>query len=196
MAYPAQLGTTPPYQLITVITYAVIALNTTAQCVTICNKHCCFELRTAFNSCQRGHQTANSYEAPTLPPNNALTFQILQSLHGIWSKWVVGMPFLCRVDKRDFGQDPNMCYPDNWADPNLAVKYYCIKQAWNSGCEAVTPGAIAAFTAGLQQCFSTALQLFDEVLIAPHLDPIGDTSKRPKWRNMLRFDPLEKDANG
>lgn len=41
-------------------------------------------------------------------------------------------------------------------------------------------GAIAAFTAGLSQCFSTALQLFDEVLIAPHLDPLGDTSKRPK----------------
>jgi hypothetical protein len=35
-----------------------------------------------------------------------------------------------------------------------------------------------------------------QVLIAPHLDPLGDTSKRPKWRNMLRFDPLGKDSNG
>lgn len=33
-------------------------------------------------------------------------------------------------------------------------------------------------------------------MIAPHLDPLGDTKLRPKWRNMLRFDPLEKDERG
>ena len=102
-----------------------------------------------------------------------------------------------RVDVRaDFGQDPKTCYPDNWADPDLAVKHYCAKQTWNSPCQPFTPQTIAAFSTGLQQCFSTALQLFDEVLIAPHLDPLGDTSLRPKWRNMLRFDPLKKDNEG
>lgn len=65
-------------------------------------------------------------------------------------------------------------------DTNLAVSTYCYKQAWDSSCTPFTPKAIADFSDGLQQCFKTALTLFDEVLIAPHLDPLGDTSKRPK----------------
>jgi hypothetical protein len=40
------------------------------------------------------------------------------------------------------------------------------------------------------------VQLFDEVLIAPHLDPVAGSSKRGKWRNMLRFNPLQKDEYG
>jgi hypothetical protein len=34
-----------------------------------------------------------------------------------------------------------------------------------------------------------ASQLFDEIMVAPHLD---DGLKRGKWRNMLHFDPLWK----
>jgi hypothetical protein len=54
----------------------------------------------------------------------------------------------------------------------------------------------AVFCLPFLQCLSLAVQLFDEVLVAPHLDPVAGSSKRGKWRNMLRFDPLQKDQHG
>ena len=38
-----------------------------------------------------------------------------------------------------------------------------------------------------------AAELFDEIMVAPHLD---DGLKRGKWRNMLHFDPLWEDPQG
>jgi hypothetical protein len=38
-----------------------------------------------------------------------------------------------------------------------------------------------------------AHDLFDDVLITPHLD---DATKTMQWRNFLRYDPLERDARG
>ena len=60
----------------------------------------------------------------------------------------------------------------------------------NSGCEPWTRKELAAFTRGLTTCLSTAFDLFDNVLLSPHLD---DGTKTGHWRNMLMFDPFKKD---
>ncbi|KAF6262006.1 hypothetical protein COO60DRAFT_1625174 [Scenedesmus sp. NREL 46B-D3] len=87
---------------------------------------------------------------------------------------------------------PNTCHADNWSLQNK-VEYYCQKHEWNSDCRPFDQGALDTFRRGLTDCFKVAASLFDEVLIAPHLD---EGLKRGKWRNMLHFDPLWKDPNG
>lgn len=98
-------------------------------------------------------------------------------------------------DARDAAQDPAKCFPDLWASTDLRVDYYCAKWKWDAPCEPFALNVTANFRAGLQACFAVAAQLFDEVLIAPHLDPVV-TTKRTKWRNFLLFDPLWKDKHG
>lgn len=49
------------------------------------------------------------------------------------------------------------------------------------------------FRTGFTNCLRVAVELFDEILIAPHLD---DGLKRGKWRNFLHNDPLWKDPHG
>eukprot|EP00879_Flechtneria_rotunda_P009575 GHRR01010021.1.p1 GENE.GHRR01010021.1~~GHRR01010021.1.p1 ORF type:complete len:348 (+),score=101.28 GHRR01010021.1:1467-2510(+) len=48
----------------------------------------------------------------------------------------------------------------------------------------------------MQDCLSLAVQLYDEVLVTPHLDAAAGSRISPKWRNMLRFDPIAKDQYG
>uniref|UniRef100_A0A383VDD3 Glycoside hydrolase family 42 N-terminal domain-containing protein n=1 Tax=Tetradesmus obliquus TaxID=3088 RepID=A0A383VDD3_TETOB len=99
-------------------------------------------------------------------------------------------------DKRYESQDQNACLPDNWADTDLRVDYYCSKWAWDAPCKPFTKKSIASFRDAMRKCLSLAVQLYEEVLIAPHLDLVAGSSKRGKWRNMLRFDPLQKDRHG
>lgn len=87
---------------------------------------------------------------------------------------------------------PNTCHADNWSLQNK-VEYYCQKHEWNSDCRPFDSAALDTFRRGIRDCFKVAASLFDEILIAPHLD---EGLKRGKWRNMLHFDPLWKDPNG
>lgn len=101
-----------------------------------------------------------------------------------------------RYDAKDAAQDPRRCYPDNWADASLSVDYFCAKWAWDAPCAPFNASVVAAFRGGMTACLRVAAQLFDTVLVAPHLDPAAGSMARPKWRNMLRFDPLVKDKHG
>ena len=84
---------------------------------------------------------------------------------------------------------PGICYPDNWAE-NQKVDYFCSRYEWDSRCEPFTPKTIARFSKGFKDCLQKAHDMFDEVLISPHLD---DATKTSHWRNTLLFDPLQKD---
>ena len=84
------------------------------------------------------------------------------------------------------------CHPDNWAE-GQHVDYYCEKWEWDSACEPFTAERVARFAKGFKDCLQKAHDLFDEVLVSPHLD---DGTKTMHWRNMLMFDPLQKDAHG
>lgn len=61
---------------------------------------------------------------------------------------------------------------------------------WNSNCEPFSDATVQRFKTGIKQCIQKAHDMFDEVLISPHLD---DGTKTMHWRNMLWFDPLVKD---
>jgi hypothetical protein len=87
---------------------------------------------------------------------------------------------------------PDTCYPDNWA-LNTTVDYFCSKWEWDSACEPFTAATIARFAKGIKDCIQKAHDMFDEVLMSPHLD---DASKTMHWRNTLWFDPLAKDSKG
>lgn len=84
------------------------------------------------------------------------------------------------------------CYPDNWARQSK-IDYLCSKWEWDSKCMPWTPEAIANMTKGIKDCIKEAHDLFDEVLISPHLD---DATNSMHWRNTLTFDPLKKDRYG
>eukprot|EP00878_Enallax_costatus_P023723 GHUV01025260.1.p1 GENE.GHUV01025260.1~~GHUV01025260.1.p1 ORF type:complete len:363 (+),score=80.93 GHUV01025260.1:1282-2370(+) len=87
---------------------------------------------------------------------------------------------------------PNTCHADNWSVQNK-VDYYCYKDEWNSDCRQWDDAAVTTFRTGLTNCFKVAVDLFDEILVAPHLD---EGLKRGKWRNFLHNDPLWKDPYG
>ncbi len=70
------------------------------------------------------------------------------------------------------------------------MDYYCNKWEWDSPCEPFSQDKIDRFTKNFKACLQKAHDMFDEVLISPHLD---DGTKTMHWRNMLWFDPLEKD---
>lgn len=95
-------------------------------------------------------------------------------------------------DKSNEQYAAGMCHPDNWAATNK-VDYYCQKHEWNSECLPFNEQSLATFREGFKHCLSVAAELFDEIMVAPHLD---DGLKRGKWRNMLHFDPWWKDVNG
>ncbi|KAI8472826.1 MAG: hypothetical protein J3K34DRAFT_519379 [Monoraphidium minutum] len=96
------------------------------------------------------------------------------------------------IDHSSNKYQPNTCHPENWAE-NQKVDYYCNKWEWDSPCEAFSWDKIARFEKGFKDCLQKAHDMFDEVLISPHLD---DGTKTMHWRNMLWFDPLVKDKHG
>jgi hypothetical protein len=87
---------------------------------------------------------------------------------------------------------PGVCHADNWAQ-NQKVDYYCDKWEWDSPCEPFDAMRVERFAKGIKDCIQKAHDMFDEVLMSPHLD---DGTKTMHWRNMLWFDPLEKDSKG
>lgn len=95
-------------------------------------------------------------------------------------------------DKDNLKFAENTCYPDNWSLQNK-VDYYCYKHEWNSDCRPWDDKALTTFRTGFTSCLKVAVELFDEFLIAPHLD---DGLKRFKWRNFLHNDPLWEDPYG
>ncbi|GBF95536.1 hypothetical protein Rsub_08517 [Raphidocelis subcapitata] len=84
------------------------------------------------------------------------------------------------------------CYPDNWAEMQ-SVDYFCSRWEWDKPCEPFTKDTIARFAKGFKDCLQKAHDMFDEVLISPHLD---DGTKTMHWRNTLMFDPLQPDQKG
>ncbi|GBF92700.1 hypothetical protein Rsub_05069 [Raphidocelis subcapitata] len=96
------------------------------------------------------------------------------------------------IDDASAKYQPNVCHPDNWAE-NQKVSYYCSRFEWNSNCEPFNAQNIARFEKGIKGCIQKAHDMFDEVLISPHLD---DGTKTMHWRNMLFFDPYTKDKYG
>jgi len=110
--------------------------------------------------------------------------------HG--SKRIQLVPTHYWYDKDNEQFAPNTCHPDNWAAQNK-VDYYCQRHEWNSDCVAFNPQTVKVFADGIKSCLKVAAELFDEIMVAPHLD---EGLKRGKWRNMLHFDPLWQDPNG
>lgn len=69
----------------------------------------------------------------------------------------------------------------------LLMRSCCLHNSpWNSG-------AVDTFRTGFTNCLKVAVSLFDEIMVAPHLD---EGLKRGKWRNFLHNDPLWEDPNG
>jgi hypothetical protein len=66
---------------------------------------------------------------------------------------------------------------------------------WDQPCEEYKnrPELISRFAVGFKNCLQEAHDMFDDVLISPHLD---DGTLSGHWRNMLIMDPLQKDRNG
>lgn len=110
--------------------------------------------------------------------------------HG--SKRIQLVPTHYWYDKDNEQYAPNTCHPDNWSLQNK-VDYYCQRHEWNSDCQAFNPATVKVFADGIKSCIKVAAELFDEIMVAPHLD---EGLKRGKWRNMLHFDPLWQDPNG
>jgi hypothetical protein len=84
------------------------------------------------------------------------------------------------------------CYADGWAEAQR-VHHYCHLWEWDNDCHAFDSHAVQRFTEGFTRCLQEARSLFRTVLISPHLD---DGSNTCHWRNLLFFDPLQKDAYG
>jgi hypothetical protein len=80
------------------------------------------------------------------------------------------------VDERFKGL-PKTCNPDAWAEPSR-VDYYCGYWEYADGCQKWSAAATANVTAGLKTCLTKAFELFDEVLISPHLD---DGTRTGHW---------------
>jgi hypothetical protein len=110
--------------------------------------------------------------------------------HG--SKRIQFVPTHYWYEKANEQYAPNTCHADNWSIQNKA-EYYCQRHEWNSDCVAFNPQTVKVFADGIKSCFKVAAELFDEIMVAPHLD---EGLKRGKWRNMLHFDPLWEDPNG
>lgn len=95
------------------------------------------------------------------------------------------------VDDRFKGR-ARTCNPDAWAEASR-VDRYCYYYRWEDGCVPFNAAMVERVTTGLTGCLTAAFDLFDEVLVSPHLD---DGTRTGHWRNMLVFDPLAKDAGG
>jgi hypothetical protein len=96
-------------------------------------------------------------------------------------------------DTRNEKLQEGVCDPDRWAKTDQRVDYYCMKDVWDSPCLPFNTDTIRQFKEGIKGCLKEAFELFDEVLISPHLD---DGLKRGHWRNLLHYDPLKKDRYG
>lgn len=108
------------------------------------------------------------------------------------SKSVNIVPTLYWYDAASQKLQAGVCNAEAWAE-NQKVDYFCDKWEWDSPCEAFNQDKVQRFERGIKSCIQKAHDLFDEVLISPHLD---DGTKTMHWRNMLWFDPLKKDRNG
>ncbi|KAI8470137.1 MAG: hypothetical protein J3K34DRAFT_459022 [Monoraphidium minutum] len=109
--------------------------------------------------------------------------------HG--SRSVNIVPTFYWIDSRFRGL-PRTCNPDGWA-VGSRVDSYCYQHAGQEGCQPWNRKELSEVTRGLTSCLTKAFDLFDEVLVSPHLD---DGTRTGHWRNLLIFDPLEKDAYG
>ena len=81
------------------------------------------------------------------------------------------------------------CRPDAWVE-RQGVDHYCSRFEWDKPCEPFSQATVARFAKGFKDCLQKAHDMFDEVLVSPHLD---DGTKTMHWRNTLMFDPLQKD---
>lgn len=84
------------------------------------------------------------------------------------------------------------CNPDNWAETQH-VHHFCSIWEWDKDCQPFDGALVRRFTEGFTKCLQEARSLFETVLISPHLD---DGTNTCHWRNMLVFDPLQRDAHG
>ena len=80
------------------------------------------------------------------------------------------------IDER-FKNETQTCHPDNWA-VNSVVDHYCAHWTYEGGCQPWSPAAVANFTRGLSACLTLAFDMFDSVLISPHLD---DGTRTGHW---------------
>ncbi|KIZ04437.1 hypothetical protein MNEG_3525 [Monoraphidium neglectum] len=102
------------------------------------------------------------------------------------------VPTLYWYDPASQKLQTGVCNAEAWAE-NQVVDHYCDKWEWDSPCEAFSWDKVSRWETGMKDCIKKAHDMFDTVLISPHLD---DGTKTMHWRNMLWFDPLKKDKNG
>lgn len=110
--------------------------------------------------------------------------------HG--SKRIQFVPTHYWYEKENLKWQPGVCHADNWSVQNK-VDWYCYKHEWNSDCTPWNDGALNTFRTGFTNCLKVAAELFDDIMVAPHLD---EGLKVGKWRNFLHNDPFWKDPHG
>lgn len=129
---------------------------------------------------------------PLLPPEKKKkNFHTLLYIH----RQVNIVPTLYWKDDSSDLSKVGRCNPDGWAETQK-VDAYCARYVWDQPCEeysASRPELTRRFADGFRACLQEAHDLFDDVLISPHLD---DGTLSGHWRNMLVMDPLQKDRNG
>lgn len=89
-----------------------------------------------------------------------------------------------------------VCNADGWSEEQK-VDAFCARYVWDQPCEEFTGSKgqelISRYARGFKSCLQEAHDLFDDVLLSPHLD---DGTLSGHWRNMMIMDPLAKDRNG
>jgi len=120
---------------------------------------------------------SNSDLGPT--PKSSRCYKLLRAAatHGSKSVNIVLTQYW--IDNRFKGMS-QACNPDNWATGSKVDSYcqYGLGGGNPNSCNPFTAQVVAEVTAGLTACLTTAFDLFDEVLISPHLD---DGTRTGKW---------------